>query len=176
MTTARPLLLFLAISALFLPTSTAASASEIDTLLSTFSGDVPQSCSFSNLSDTAELTYQGQTNSLYLNPELPFMVTSNASSIKLGVSAPTPVQEVGTGEYLPYLSGGIINNSTNRFLGAYNMRNAPRVYDAVPADPGVPKDFRYRFGVYTAQRDESNKYKLLPGTYVYQIVFTCYLD
>lgn len=56
------------------------------------------------------------------------------------------------------------------------MRNAPSVYDAVPADPGVPKDFRYRFGVYTAQRDESNKYKLLPGTYVYQIVFTCYLD
>ena len=158
-----------------MPASTTASASAFDSSTSTFSGDVPQSCSFSNLSETAELTYQGQTNSLYLNPELPFTVTTNGSSIQLGVSAPIPVQEVGTGEYLPYPSGGIINNSTNRFLGAYNLRNAPRTYDPVAADPGVPKDFRYRFGVFTSQRDDSNKYKLMPGTYVYQITFTCYL-
>ena len=148
----------------------------MDSSTSTFDGEVPQTCSFSNFSQSAELTYQGSDNSLRVNPELPFSVTTNASSIRLGVSAITPVQEVGSGDNLPMPVGGIIDNEAGRFIGAYHYRDASRTYESVAAQPGVPKAFRYRFGVYTSQRDGDNNFLLLPGTYVYQVTFTCYMS
>lgn len=148
----------------------------LDSATSTFDGAVPQTCSFSNFSETAQLTYQGSDNSLRLTPELPFSVTTNASSIRLGVSAITPVQEVGSGDTLPRPSGGIIDNDAGTFIGAYHSRDASRTYEAVAAQSGVPKNFRYRFGVFTSQRDGNNSYILLPGTYVYQVTFTCYVS
>ena len=148
----------------------------MDSSTSTFDGEVPQTCSFSNFSETAELTYQGSDNSLRLNPELPFSVTTNASSIRLGVSAITPVQEVGSGDTLPNPVGGIIDNDVGRFIGAYHYRDASRTYEPVAAQPGVAKNFRYRFGVYTSQRDGNNSFLLLPGTYIYQVTFTCYVS
>ena len=148
----------------------------MDSSTSTFDGEVPQTCSFSNFSETAELTYQGSDNSLRLRPDLPFSVTTNASSIRLGVSAITPVQEVGAGNTLPSPSGGIIDNDAGTFIGAYHFRDASRTYDSVAAQPGVPKNFKYRFGVYTSQRDGNNSYLLLPGTYIYQVTFTCYIS
>ena len=148
----------------------------MDSSTSTFDGEVPQTCSFSNFSQSAELTYQGSDNSLRLNPELPFSVTTNASSIRLGVSEITPVQEVGAGNTLPSPSGGIIDNDAGTFIGAYHFRDASRTYEPVAAQPGVAKNFRYRFGVYTSQRDGNNSFLLLPGTYIYQVTFTCYVS
>ena len=147
----------------------------MDSSTSTFDGEVPQTCSFSNFSQTAELSYQSD-NSLRLNPELPFSVTTNASSIRLGVSAITPVQEVGSGDTLPKPSGGIIDIEAGLFIGGYHSRDVSKTYDPVAAQPGVPKNFRYRFGVFTSQRDGNNSYLLLPGTYVYQVTFTCYVS
>jgi len=147
----------------------------MDSSTSTFDGEVPQTCSFSNFSQTAELSYQGD-NSLRLNPELPFSVTTNASSIRLGVSAIIPVQEVGSGDTLPTPSGGIIDTEAGLFIGGYHSRDVSKTYEPVTAQPGVPKAFRYRFGVFTSQRDGNNSYLLLPGTYVYQVTFTCYVS
>ena len=147
----------------------------MDSSTSTFDGEVPQTCSFSNFSQTAELSYQSD-NSLRLNPELPFSVTTNASSIRLGVSAITPVQEVGSGDTLPKPSGGIIDTEAGLFIGGYHSRDVSKTYEPVTAQPGVPKAFRYRFGVFTSQRDGNNNYLLLPGTYVYQVTFTCYVS
>ena len=147
----------------------------MDSSTSTFDGEVPQTCSFSNFSQTSELSYQSD-NSLRLNPELPFSVTTNASSIRLGVSAITPVQEVGSGDTLPTPSGGIIDNEAGLFIGGYHSRDVSKTYEPVTAQPGVPKPFRYRFGVFTSQRDGNNSYLLLPGTYVYQVTFTCYVS
>ena len=147
----------------------------MDSSTSTFDGEVPQTCSFSNFSQTAELSYQSD-NSLRLNPELPFSVTTNASSIRLGVSAITPVQEVGSGDTLPKPSGGIIDIEAGLFIGGYHSRDVSKTYDPVAAQPGVPKAFKYRFGIFTSQRDGNNSYLLLPGTYVYQVTFTCYVS
>ena len=150
-------------------------ASALDSSTSTFDGEVPQTCSFSNFSQTAELSYQGD-NSLRLKPDLPFSVTTNASSIRLGVSAITPVQEVGAGNTLPMPSAGIIDDDAGTYIGAYHYRDASRIYEPVAAQAGVAKNFRYRFGVYTSQRDGNNNFLLLPGNYVYQVTFTCYVS
>ena len=142
---------------------------------STFTGEVPQDCSFNNWTSGSAYLLQYNAGDNSLETDVEFTVVSNGNSVRLGLSSVTAIAEVGSGENAPWPSGGIINPVINTYLGSYNLRGSSVVYDPLVVVPNQPKDLIYRFGVYTSTRN-NGRYKLLPGNYTYEVTMSCYFE
>jgi len=133
-----------------------------------FLGNIPSSCSFSDVEETSEMVWRNRWNDFFGRSD--FSVTSNSSSIQLSISSigvSDEPDDIPSGTYvfarLYSPDNSIISSSTKSANGSPN---------SFGVEPGVSKDLNIRIWVYTNSRNEGLTY-LRPGSYSYTVTVSC---